>query len=109
MISRKAVIAAAGLWVGGSAFVLLKDALSKDHSKQQVWYRLGQGDRFTIPHLTLFTKPLPPQDSTVGSTYCAEEDVKIVGQRYVLYFRSNEPDLAVRASRYVKPRPAQDA
>jgi hypothetical protein len=106
---RKAFIVAAGLWVGGSAFVLLDASLSKDHYKQQIWHRLGQGDSFTIPHLTLFAKPLPPQGSTLGSTYRAEQNVTIDGQRYVLYFRSDDPDLAARASRYVKALPAQDA
>lgn len=107
--ARKFLIVAAGLWTGGSALVLFDAALSKDHYKQQVWHRLGQGDRFTIPHLTLFAKPLPSQGSTVGSTYRAEQDVTIAGQRYVLYFRSDDPDLAARAGRYVKDLPSQDA
>lgn len=106
---RKFLIVVAGLWTGGSAFVLLDAAFSKDHYKQQVWHRLGQGDSFTIPHLTLFAKPLPPQGSTVGSTYRAEQDVTIDGQQYVLYFRSDDSDLAARASRYVKALPLQDA
>lgn len=106
---RKFLIVFAGLWTGGSAFVLLDAWVSRDHYKQQVWHRFGQGDNFTIPHLTLFAKPLPPQGSTAGSTYRAEQDVTIDGQRYVLYFRSDDPDLAARASRYVKDLPLQDA
>lgn len=109
MIARRVLIAATGLWFGGAAFVLVDAALSKDHYKQQIWHRLGQGDTFTIPHLTLFAKPLPLQGSTAGSTYRAEQDVTIDGQRYVLYFRSDDPDLAARASRYVKDMPPQDA
>lgn len=105
---RKLLIVAAGLWTGGSAFVLLDASLSKDHYKQQIWHRLGQGDSFTIPHLTLFAKPFPPQGSTAGYAYRAEQDVTIAGQRYVLYFRSDDPDLAARSSRYVKDLPPQD-
>lgn len=106
---RKVLIVVAGLWLGGSAFVLVDGALSKDHYKQQIWHRLGQGDRFTIPHLTLFAKPFLTQGSTAGSTYRAKQDVTIDGQRYILYFRSDDPDLAARASRYVKDLPLRDA
>lgn len=106
---RRFLIVVAGLWTGGSAFILLNAWVSKDHYRQQIWHRLGQGDSFTIPHLTLFAKPLSPQGSTDKFTYRVRQDVTIDGQRYVLYFRSDDPDLAARASRYVKDLPLRDA
>lgn len=91
-------------WCVGWGLTIYGTWTDRRHYNLVMWHHKGQGQAATITHL-IFANSKPEY----GGYYLASEDVVIAGQKYGLFFRSDDPDLKRLAAAYAKNLPPKDA